>query len=49
MEINGEEIEAPTDVDCSTLDIHPSNDQKEEPIEPIDGPRDIAVVKSRPT
>ena len=49
MEINGEELESPRDVDCSTLDIHPSNDQREEPAEPMDGPRYIAVVKRRPT
>ena len=49
MEINGEDLEAPIDVDCSTLDIHPSDDQREEPTEPMDGPRDIAVVKRRPT
>ena len=35
--------------DCSTLDIHPSDDQREEPTEPMDGPRDVAVVKRRPT
>ena len=33
MEINGEELEAPRDVDCSTLDIHPSNDQRDESVE----------------
>ena len=49
MEINGEELEAPRDVDCSTLDIHPSDDQREELAEPVDGPRDVAVVKRRPT
>ena len=49
MEINGEEIEAPRDVDCSTLYIHPSDDQREESVEPMDGPRDIVVVKRRPT
>ena len=48
MEINGQELEAPRDVDCSTLDIHPSDDQREEPAELVDGPRDIAVVKRRP-
>ena len=37
------------DADCSTLDIHPSYDQREEPAEPMDGPRDVAVVKRRPT
>ena len=36
-------------VDFSTLYIHPSYDQREEPIEPVDGPRDIVVVKRRPT
>ena len=49
MEIDGEEIEAPRDVDCSILDIHPSNDQRVEPAEPVDGPRGVAVVKRRPT
>ena len=49
MEINGEELEAPRDVDCSTLNIHPSDDQREETIEPVDGPRDVALVKRRPT
>ena len=49
MEIDGEELEAPRDADCSTLDIHSSDDQKEETTEPVDGPRDIAVVKRRPT
>ena len=33
----------------STLDIHPSYDQREELAEPVDGPRDIAMVKRRPT
>ena len=36
------------DVDCSTLYIYPSYDQREEPTEPMDGPRDVAVVKRRP-
>ena len=49
MEINGEDLEALRDADCSTLDIHPSDDQREEPVEPMDGPIDIAVVKRRPT
>ena len=49
MEINGEELEAPKDENCSTLDIHPSDDQREEPIEPMDGRRDVVVVKRRPT
>ena len=49
MEIDGEDLEALRDADCSTLDIHPSYDQREEPTEPIDGPRDVAVVKRRPT
>ena len=49
MEIDGEELEAPKDVDCSTLDIHPSDDQRKEPTDPVDGPRDVAVVKRRPT
>ena len=33
----------------STLYIHPSYDQREVPAEPVDGPRDVAVVKRRPT
>ena len=37
------------DVDFSTLYIHPSYDQREEPAELVDGPRDIVVVKRRPT
>ena len=37
------------DVDFSTLYIHPSYDQREELGEPVDGPRDIVVVKRRPT
>ena len=37
------------DADFSTLDIHPSYDQREESTEPVDGPRDIVVVKRRPT
>ena len=49
MEIDGEELEAPRDANCSTLDIHPSDDQREESVEPVDGPRDVAVVKRRPT
>ena len=49
MEIDDEDLEALRDADCSTLDIHSSNDQREEPAEPLDGPRDIIVVKRRPT
>ena len=49
MEINGEELEAHRDVDFSSLDIHPLDDQREEPTKPVDGPRDIVVVKRRPT
>ena len=49
MEIDGEDLEALRDADCSTLDIHPLDDQREESIEPVDGPRDVAVVKRRPT
>ena len=49
MEINGEELEAPREIYCSTLDIHPSDDQREEPTKPVDGLRDVAVVKMRPT
>ena len=37
------------DAEFSTLDIHPSNDKMEEPSEPVDGPKDIAMVKRRPT
>ena len=37
------------DADFSTLDIHPSDDQREEPSKLMDGPRDIVVVKRRPT
>ena len=48
MEIDGEELEAPRDVHFSTLDIHPSDDEREELAEPVDGPRDVAVVKRRP-
>ena len=47
MEIDGEDLEAPRDEDCSNLDIHPSYDQREEPTEPVDGPRDVVVVKRR--
>ena len=49
MEINGEDLEDLRDVDCSTLDIHPSDDQREESAEPMDGPRDVVVVNRRPT
>ena len=49
MEINGEDLEALRDAYCSTLDIHPSDDQREESAKPVDGPRDVAVVKRRPT
>ena len=49
MEIDGEELEASRDVYFSTLDIHPSDDQREEPADPMDGRRDVAVVKRRPT
>ena len=49
MEIDGEELEAPRDANSSTLDIHTSNDQREEPTKPVDGPRDVAMVKRRPT
>ena len=49
MEIKGEELEAPRDAYWSTLDINPSYDQREEPADPVDGPRDIVVVKRRPT
>ena len=37
------------DADFSTLYIHPSYDQREEPVEPMDGPRDVTVVKRIPT
>ena len=33
----------------STIYIHPSYDQTEELAEPVDGPRDVVVVKRRPT
>ena len=49
MEIDGEELEAPRDLDSSTLDIHPSNDQRKEPTYLVDGPRYVVVVKRRPT
>ena len=49
MEIDGEELEAPKDAYFSTLDIHHSDDQREELAEPVDGPIDVAVVKRRPT
>ena len=49
MEIDGEELEAPRDANFSTLDIHPSDDQREEQADPMDGPRDVVVVKRRPT
>ena len=49
MEINGEDLEAPRDADFSTIDIHPLDDQREEPTNPVDGPRDVALVKRRPT
>ena len=37
------------DSDCSTLDIHPSDNQIEVRAVPVDGPRDVVVVKRRPT
>ena len=37
------------DTNFSTLDIHHSYDQREESAKPVDGPRDVAVVKRRPT
>lgn len=37
------------DADFSTLDIHPSYDQREESTDLVDGPRDVVVVKRRPT
>jgi hypothetical protein len=49
MEIDGEDLEALRDAYFSTLYIHPSNDQREESVEPVDGSRDVAVVKRRPT
>ena len=49
MDIDGEKLEAPRDLNCSTLDIHPSDDRREEPVELVDGHRDVAVVKRRPT
>ena len=49
MEIDGEKLEAPRDEDCSTIYIHPLDDQREDPVDPVDGPRDVAMVKGRPT
>ena len=49
MEINGEQLEAPKDAYFSTLDIHPLDGQREDPTKPMDGARDIAVVKRRST
>ena len=37
------------DANFSTLYIHPSYDQREESAKPVDGPRDVLVVKRRPT
>ena len=37
------------DVGFSTLYIHPSYDQREEPTKPMDGTRDVVVVRRRPT
>ena len=37
------------DADFSTLDIHHLDDQREESTKLVDGPRDVAVVKRRPT
>ena len=37
------------DADFSPLDIHPSYDQREESADLVDGPRDVVVVKRRPT
>ena len=37
------------DANFSTLYIRPSYDQREESTEPVDGPRDVVVVKRRPT
>ena len=37
------------DANFFTLDIHSSYDQRKESTKPVDGPRDIAVVKRRPT
>ena len=45
MEIDGEDLEALRDADCSTLDIHPSYDHRKESAELVDGPRDVAAVK----
>ena len=49
MEINGEDLEAPRDADFSTLDTHHSYGHREEPEEPVDRARDVAMVKRRPT
>ena len=35
------------DANFSTLYIHPSYDQREEPADPVDGPREVVVVKRR--
>ena len=37
------------DANFSNLYIHPSYDQREETVETVDGPRDVVVVKRRPT
>ena len=49
MEIDDEDLEALKDAYFSTLDIHPSDDQREEPVEPVNGSRDVEMVKWRPT
>ena len=51
MDVESEEHEAPQDVELSILDTHPSDVQREEPVdlvEPMDRSRDVAVVKRRP-
>ena len=49
MEIDAEDLEALKNAYCSILDIHPSDDKREESTKPVDGPRDVVVVKRRPT
>jgi hypothetical protein len=53
MEINSKELEAPKDegTDSSSLVVHPSNYQEDsvEPAEPVDLPRNVVVIKKRPT
>lgn len=50
-EIDNEEWEAPRDANFSTPNIHPSDDQDDpvEPAELVDRPRDVVVIRKRPT